>query len=125
MAESINLTADQRKVIGHSQGRLRVIACPGSGKTETIARRIASLIGSGEDPRGISAITFTEKAAGELKIRIRRILDAEFPRRADFGDMFIGTIHALCLEMLREADPVYRTYDILDGPRRVAFLAKG
>ena len=125
MPDDISLTGDQRSAVTHSAGRLRIIACPGSGKTETIARRIAQLINSGEKPEGIAAITFTEKAAGELKLRIRKILESEFPQRADFGDMFIGTIHAFCLEMLREIDPVYRTYDVLDGPRRVAFLAKG
>ena len=125
MPQDITLTAAQASATEHGSGRLRVVACPGSGKTEVIARRIANLIKKGNPPQGIAAITFTEKAAGELKLRIRKILDAEFPQRADFGDMFIGTIHAFCLEMLREIDPLYRTYDILDGPRRVAFLAKG
>jgi DNA helicase-2/ATP-dependent DNA helicase PcrA len=125
MPHDVTLTAEQAGAVKHDKGRLRVVACPGSGKTEIIARRIANLIKNGNPPQGIAAITFTEKAAGELKLRIRKILDAEFPQRADFGDMFIGTIHAFCLEMLREIDPVYRTYDILDGPRRVAFLAKG
>ena len=125
MPNDIILTEQQASAVEHHRGRLRVIACPGSGKTEIIARRIANLIKNGSPPQGIAAITFTEKAAGELKLRIRKILDSEFPQRADFGDMFIGTIHAFCLEMLREIDPVYRTYDILDGPRRVAFLAKG
>ncbi len=125
MPDDIVLTDQQERAVGHEMGRLRVIACPGSGKTEIIARRIANLIKNGSPPQGIAAITFTEKAAGELKLRIRKILDSEFPQRADFGDMFIGTIHAFCLEMLREMDPVYRTYDILDGPRRAAFLAKG
>ncbi|WMT45425.1 MAG: ATP-dependent DNA helicase [Cuniculiplasma divulgatum] len=124
MPDDIVLTDQQERAAGHEMGRLRVIACPGSGKTEIIARRIANLIKNGSPPQGIAAITFTEKAAGELKLRIRKILDSEFPQRADFGDLFIGTIHAFCLEMLREMDPVYRTYDILDGPRRVAFLAK-
>lgn len=125
MPDDIMTTAQQNSAVAHEKGRLRVIACPGSGKTETVARRIANLIGKGCRPQGIAAITFTEKAASELSSRIRKILDREFPQRADFGDMFIGTIHAFCLEMLREIDPVYRTYDILDGPKRVAFLAKG
>ena len=124
MTEEISLTDLQQEAVNHSAGRLRVIACPGSGKTEVIAHRIARLIETGERPGGIAAITFTEKAASELKSRIRRILEKEYPERSDFGDMFIGTIHAFCLEMLRDIDPVYRTYDVLDGPRRVAYLAK-
>ena len=124
MTDDIILTEQQSEAVNHERGRLRVVACPGSGKTEIIARRIANLIKKGNPPQGIAAITFTEKAAGELKMRIRKILDAEFPERADFGDMFVGTIHSFCLEMLKEIDPIYRTYDILDSPRRVAFLAK-
>lgn len=124
MAEKISLTGPQTEAVNHSAGRLRVIACPGSGKTEVIAHRIAKLIETGERPAGIAVITFTEKAAGELKMRIRRILEKEYPERADFGDMFIGTIHAFCLEMLRGINPVYGTYDVLDGPRRVAYLSK-
>lgn len=119
------MTPEQISATKHENGRLRIVACPGSGKTETVSRRIANLIKKGNNPQSIAAITFTEKAAKELKLRIRKILDDEFPQRADFGDMFIGTIHSFCLEMLREIDPIYRTYDILDGARRVAFLAKG
>jgi len=125
MTEGISLTGPQQEAVNHSAGRMRVIACPGSGKTEVIAHRVARLIETGERPGGIVAITFTEKAASELKTRIRRILEKEYPERADFGDMFIGTIHAFCLEMLRDIDPIYRTYDVLDGPRRVAYIAKG
>ncbi len=79
MPQDITLTAEQAVAADHDSGRLRVVACPGSGKTEIIARRIANLIKKGDPPQGIAAITFTEKAAGELKLRIRKILDAEFP----------------------------------------------
>lgn len=124
MVEDLNLTRNQEEAISHTEGLLRVIACPGSGKTEIIARRIANLIASGEAPSGIVAITFTEKAAEELKKRIRKILQVKVPERADIGDMFVGTIHAFSLEMLRELYPYYRTFDVLDDAQRVAFVSK-
>jgi len=121
----ITLTPEQKKATEHENGHLRIIACPGSGKTEVLAQRVTNLIKKGEKPAGIVAITFTEKAAEELKTRIRRNLDREYPERADFGDMFVGTIHAFCLYLLREIDSIYRTYDVLDEPKRVAFVSKG
>lgn len=122
---NLKLTDSQEAAIEHESGRLRVIACPGSGKTEIIARRVAKLIEKGEQPEGIVAITFTEKAAEELKRRIRKILDQECPERTDFGGMFIGTIHAFSLDLLRELDPYYRTFDVLDEAKRVAYISKG
>ena len=121
----ITLTPEQQQAVEHEGGHLRMIACPGSGKTEVLAQRVANLIMKGEKPSGIVAITFTEKAAEELKTRIRRNLDMLCPERADFGDMFVGTIHSFCLYLLKEMDPVYRTYDVLDDPKRVAFVSKG
>lgn len=125
MAITMNLTNEQQSVIDHDSGLLRVIACPGSGKTEVVSRRIASLIEKGAEPGSIVAITFTEKAAEELKTRIRERLDAEAPERADFGDMYIGTIHSFAIYLLKELEPEYRSFDILDDARRVAFVSKG
>lgn len=124
-SEEIKLNEEQKKVIEHDRGFLRVIACPGSGKTEVVSRRIARLIRKGANPEGIVAITFTEKAAEELKTRIREILDRDAPDRADFGDMFVGTIHSFALYILRELNPKYRSFDMLDDAKRVAFVSKG
>jgi len=110
--------------MNHTKGHLRIIACPGSGKTEVVSRRIARMIANGVEPKTIVAFTFTEKAAEQLKTRIRGILEKDCPIRADFGDMFVGTIHAFCFFMLKELDPAFRSYDVLDDPKRVAFLAK-
>lgn len=117
------LTAEQQKAIEHDRGHLRIIACPGSGKTEVVSRRVANLIKKGVSPKNIVAFTFTEKAADELKARIRLILDEEKPSKADFGDMFIGTIHSFCFFILKELDSTYRSYDVLDEAKRVAFIA--
>ena len=124
MAQALSFTHDQQKAIDHRKGHLRIIACPGSGKTEVVSNRVARLIENGVNPKSIVAFTFTEKAAEELKTRIRSILEKECPERADFGDMFIGTIHSFCFFMLKEIDPSYRSFDVLDDPKRVAFVSK-
>ena len=125
MSRGLSFTSEQNRAINHSTGHLRIIACPGSGKTEVVSNRVARLIETGVDPRTIVAFTFTEKAAEELKTRVRTILDKISPERADFGDMFIGTIHSFCFFMLKEIDPTYRSFDVLDDPKRVAFISKG
>lgn len=119
----LKLTNEQTKAVNHLKGNLQIIACAGSGKTEVVSRRIANLIESGASPESIVAFTFTEKAAEELKSRIREILDAVHPDRADIGDMYVGTIHSFCFEMLKELEPRYRGFDVLDDPRRFAFLS--
>ena len=57
----------QKHAISHRGGHLRIVACAGSGKTESLARRISSLVTEGVEPAEIVAFTFTEKAAAELK----------------------------------------------------------
>jgi ATP-dependent DNA helicase UvrD/PcrA len=125
VATKIEFTTEQEAVMSHRSGHLRIIACPGSGKTEVVSQRIVRLIEDGVAPKTIVAFTFTEKAAEELKFRIRQILEGRCPARGDFGDMFVGTIHSFCFQMLKDFVPEYRSYDILDDPKRVAFLAKG
>jgi len=102
VSQKIQFTKAQKEAIEHETGHLRIIACPGSGKTEVVSRRIGLLIKNGTDPKSIVAFTFTKKAAEQLKTRIRGILEKECPDRADFGDMFIGTIDAFCIYMLKE-----------------------
>lgn len=118
----LELSDVQRQVVGHDRGHLRIIACPGSGKTEVVSRRVAELIRKGADPSRIVAFTFTRKAAEELKLRIRaRVADA-CPEKSDFGDMFIGTIDSFCLYMIKEIRPEYRSFEVLDTARRMAFV---
>jgi DNA helicase-2/ATP-dependent DNA helicase PcrA len=117
------LTEEQKKAVKHLKGNLQIIACAGSGKTEVVSTRIAELVKNGAAPKSIVGFTFTEKAAEELKARIREILDRECPSKADLGDMYVGTIHSFCFEMLKQIEPRYRGYDVLDDPRRVAFIS--
>ena len=122
----ITLTADQQRVVTTRGSDLQVIACAGSGKTESIARRVAALIEEGEQPESIIAFTFTEKAAGELKDRIYRrveeIKGAEFLGR--LGPMYVGTIHGYCFRLLQNHVPKYGNYDVLDDHRHAGLLSR-
>jgi DNA helicase-2/ATP-dependent DNA helicase PcrA len=92
------LNPAQREAVLHVTGPLLVLAGAGSGKTRVLTTRIARLIDQhGVDPSRILSVTFTNKAAGEMKTRIARLLG-----RAPAG-MWVGTFHAIGARMLRAA----------------------
>jgi DNA helicase-2/ATP-dependent DNA helicase PcrA len=92
------LNPEQRAAVEHFEGPLLVLAGAGSGKTRVLTTRIARLIQvHGVDPRHILAVTFTNKAAGEMKQRVARLLGEE-----PVG-MWIGTFHAIGARMLRQS----------------------
>jgi len=121
-SNDIILSEVQQRVIDHDHGHLRIVACPGSGKTEVVSRRVAELIKKGVNPATIVAFTFTEKAAEGLKLRIRKHLEEKCPDKSDFGDMYIGTIDSFCLHLLKQLKPEYRAFEVLDSARRIAFI---
>ncbi len=88
------LTPSQRQAVFHVEGPLLVLAGPGSGKTRVITYRIAALIESGVRPYHICAITFTNKAAEEMRQRV-------FNLGASTG-VHISTFHSLCVRILRQ-----------------------
>jgi len=105
-------------------GNLQIIACAGSGKTEFVSARVAYLIAERlAKPENIVAFTFTEKAAKELKFRIRSKIRELIGHQPDIGDLYIGTIHSFCFELLKEFIPGYRVYDVLDEGKRYAFVS--
>src|SRR6185369_3870459 len=98
-----DLTPPQRDAATHVDGPLLIIAGAGSGKTRVLTRRVAYLVSQGIPASSILAITFTNKAAGEMKSRVSNVLDR--PIR-DFGKLdqrwpTICTFHSLCLRILR------------------------
>src|SRR5438309_4431523 len=123
---TIKLSDAQKRVIDHRGGALQVVACAGSGKTESISRRIAALIAEGAEPPSIVAFTFTERAAAELKERVvRRVGERMGEAFLDrLGPMFVGTIHGYCFRLLRDHVPRYGNYDVLDEHRHAGLLSR-
>ena len=119
------LNPEQRAAVEHGDGPLLVLAGAGTGKTRVLVHRIAHLVSipppGGADPRGILAVTFTNKAAGEMKHRLRGLLGA----RADA--MWIGTFHATCARLLRrhgEAVGLTKSFVIFDDDDQMKLVEK-
>ncbi|MCA9285083.1 MAG: UvrD-helicase domain-containing protein, partial [Phycisphaerales bacterium] len=112
-----DLTPAQREAVAHVDGPLLVLAGPGSGKTRVITRRVAYLVGQGIPAWSILAVTFTNKAAGEMRDRIDALLPPDLPGRRG---LTVSTFHALCARLLRRyaaeagLDPGFVIYDTTD-----------
>lgn len=90
------LNPSQREAVQHIAGPLLIVAGPGSGKTRVITHRAAYLCReAGVPPRGIAAVTFTNRAAKELKTRLDRLMGLQSSL------LYAGTFHALCASILR------------------------
>ncbi len=89
------LNEPQRKAVLHTQGPLMIIAGAGSGKTRVLTQRIAHLIYHGIEPFRIMALTFTNKAAGEMRHRIEKNVGN------DAKNLWMGTFHAIFAKLLR------------------------
>lgn len=97
MQEYLNgLNEPQREAVTHINGPLMIVAGAGSGKTKVLTTRIAHLMNSGVDAFNILALTFTNKAAAEMKERIERILG-----NAEARNLYIGTFHSVFARILR------------------------
>lgn len=114
------LNVEQQKAVLDDTKYLRIVAGAGSGKTRVLTMRIAHLIEDiGVEPRKILAITFTNKAANEMKERIRKMLKEET------NQPWISTIHSLCVRILREDIQCMgwpRNFTVLDAEDQKAIL---
>jgi DNA helicase-2/ATP-dependent DNA helicase PcrA len=94
------LNPEQRDAVLQTDGAVLILAGAGSGKTRVIAHRIAHIVSTGLAPAdGILAVTFTNKAAEEMRSRVAALLQAECSR------MWISTFHSLCARLLRREAP--------------------
>lgn len=122
----MKLTDAQQEAITHSGHNLQLIACAGSGKTEVVARRVVHLLtpspAGSLAPRNIVAFTFTDKAAAELKERIVTRTREALGEVTGLAEMFVGTIHAFCLELLKSETPQYLKYEVLNEVQQGLFV---
>lgn len=102
------LNPAQKDAVETLDGPLLILAGAGSGKTKTLTHRIANLIAHGTPPQDILAVTFTNKAAGEMRDRLWTLLGDSSAEKAPRTFMpFMGTFHGICVKLLHiEADAI-------------------
>ena len=121
MKNSLDLNEMQQKAVDHFEGPCLVIAGAGSGKTRVLTRRIVELIKKGVKPQNILAITFTNKAAGEMRERLL------FSNTAGVENVFVGTFHSFGLKIIREnleKCGLDRNFTILDSDDVTSIIKK-
>jgi DNA helicase-2/ATP-dependent DNA helicase PcrA len=115
-----SLNPEQQEAVRHTEGPLLILAGAGSGKTRVIAHRIAYLVLEGlAHPEELVAVTFTNKAAAEMRGRVEALLDR------DCRAMWISTFHALCARLLRREAPhigLTRDFAIYDAADQQAVV---
>ena len=120
-----NLNESQREAVVHKDGPMIIIAGAGSGKTRVLTYRIAHLMSKGIDPFNILALTFTNKAAREMKDRIAGVVGT-----SEAKNLWMGTFHSVFARILRsEGDKLgfpsnFTIYDTQDSVRLLSSIIK-
>ena len=114
----------QRAAVEHGEGPLLIVAGAGSGKTKTLTSRLAALLHKGVKPENIVAITFTNKAAGEMRERTEKLLGAN---KEAYKEMFLGTFHSFGARILKREARLFgrnANYTIFDADDSKALIKK-
>ena len=120
-----NLNESQKAAVLHKEGAMIIIAGAGSGKTRVLTYRIAHLMNQNVDPFNILALTFTNKAAREMKNRIAKVVGI-----SEAKSLWMGTFHSVFARILRsEADRLgfpsnFTIYDTQDSVRLLSSILK-
>ncbi|MEI6073635.1 MAG: UvrD-helicase domain-containing protein, partial [Verrucomicrobiae bacterium] len=117
-----DLNPEQQRAATHECGPLLILAGAGTGKTRTIVARITWLVSQGVSPSSVLAVTFTNKAAREMKERIAGMLDS-----GKAAEITASTFHALCVRILRaDADKLgYKNnFSIFDQGDQLGLIKK-
>ncbi len=111
-------TPSQRRAIETLESNLQIIACAGAGKTQVVAERVAEILDRGVEegvsPKNIVAFTFTERAGAELKDRIVERVGIRLGEVNGMAEMYVGTIHGFCLNLLQSHLPHYFKFTVLN-----------
>ncbi|MDO4759798.1 MAG: UvrD-helicase domain-containing protein [Candidatus Saccharibacteria bacterium] len=121
------LNPAQKEAVETLDGPLLILAGAGSGKTKTLTHRIANLIAHGVNPSNILAVTFTNKAAREMRERLWRLTDGrgDLPPRSFMP--YMGTFHGICVKILRieaEALKLDRNFVIYDTDDQISLIKR-
>lgn len=121
-----NMSPKQIEAINTIDEDVEIIACAGAGKTGVVTRRIINILKNKPDisPENIVAFTFTKKAAEELKNRIYSIGEMVLGNTQGFANMYIGTIHGFCLQMLQEFLSEFQSFSVLDEIHLKLFIER-
>jgi DNA helicase-2/ATP-dependent DNA helicase PcrA len=119
----IKYTESQQEAINTLNQNLQIIACAGSGKTQVISQRIVNLLKQDNiEPKNIIAFTYTEKAASELKSRVVKLCKEQIPELKGMVEMYIGTIHSWCLDVIRNHIYKYQKFSVLSDIKLKLFI---
>lgn len=116
-------TPAQQSAIACLQDPLQIVACAGSGKTQVISQRISSILGQPDvTPSNVVAFTFTERAAAELKDRVLALVAQDHGDAVGLAEMYIGTMHSFCLNLLQTYVPETFKYSVLTETTQRLFI---
>ncbi len=116
-------TPGQETAINSVDCNMQIVACAGSGKTTTMVAHILKLLEQdGVSPENIVAITYTEKAAASLKHKVYDEYEKKNHNLEGLANMFIGTIHGFCLNMLQSATDDYKSFETLNEVQSRLFI---